>query len=149
MLKNGAVVDTLKGANPPELTRRVAALVQAHGSSSSAVAPSVPTEDKKASLHKRLADLIASHKVMAFIKGTPDAPQCGFSNKFVQILRKNNVEFGSFDILSDADVRQGLKEFSNWPTYPQLYANAKLVGGFDIVKELDAEGELVSSLEAQ
>lgn len=146
MLKNGVVVDTLKGANPPELTRRVAALVQAHGAVPSL---SSSADDKKAAqevLQKRLSDLVSSHKIMAFIKGTPDAPQCGFSNKFVQILKKNNVSFGSFDILSDADVRQGMKEYSNWPTYPQLYANAKLIGGFDIVKELDADGELLPAL---
>ena len=78
--------------------------------------------------------------------GTPDEPKCGFSNKFCQILKKNGIEFGYFDILSDNSVRQGLKEYSNWPTYPQLYVRGKLIGGYDIVKELDEEGELLATI---
>lgn len=79
---------------------------------------------------------------MAFIKGTPAAPQCGFSRRFVELLKKEKITFGSFNILSDPGVRDGLKKFSNWPTYPQLYVNGELVGGLDVCTELAEQGEL-------
>ena len=79
---------------------------------------------------------------MLFMKGNPAAPQCGFSSKIVNILNEAGVKFSTFDILSDEEVRQGLKKYSNWPTYPQLYVKAKLIGGLDIVKEMHEGGEL-------
>lgn len=93
-------------------------------------------------LENRLGTLIGREGVMLFMKGAPDAPQCGFSRKMVALLREENVAFGDFDILQDDSVRQGLKKYSNWPTYPQLYANGALVGGLDIAKELSAAGTL-------
>ncbi|KAM1138945.1 hypothetical protein PS1_037065 [Malus domestica] len=100
----------------------------------------------KDTLEDRLKKLITSSQVMVFIKGTPDAPRCGFSSKVVNALREEGVSFGSFDILSDEDVRQGLKVFSNWPTFPQLYYKGELIGGCDIVMELKSNGELKSTL---
>ncbi|XP_027346080.1 monothiol glutaredoxin-S17 isoform X2 [Abrus precatorius] len=97
-------------------------------------------------LQDRLKRLIASSPVMLFMKGTPDAPRCGFSSKVANALREEGVSFGSFDILSDEEVRQGLKVFSNWPTYPQLYYKSELIGGCDIVLELRNNGELKSTL---
>ncbi|RDY13558.1 Monothiol glutaredoxin-S17, partial [Mucuna pruriens] len=97
-------------------------------------------------IQDRLKKLIASSPVMLFMKGTPDAPRCGFSSKVVDALRQEGVSFGSFDILSDEEVRQGLKVFSNWPTYPQLYYKSELIGGSDIVLELRNNGELKSTL---
>jgi len=91
-------------------------------------------EDKEA-LHERLATLVKAAPVMLFMKGTPSAPQCGFSRQTVALLRENSVKYGFFNILADDDVRQGLKEFSDWPTFPQLYVEGELVGGLDIVKE--------------
>ncbi|EPE30855.1 Thioredoxin-like protein [Glarea lozoyensis ATCC 20868] len=91
-------------------------------------------EDKEA-LHERLATLVKAAPVMLFMKGTPSAPQCGFSRQTVALLRENSVKYGFFNILADDDVRQGLKEFSDWPTFPQLYVDGELVGGLDIVKE--------------
>ena len=82
------------------------------------------------------------------MKGSPDAPRCGFSRQIAELLAAEKVKFDSFDILSDEEVRQGLKTFSNWPTYPQLYADGKLLGGLDVVKELQEEGELLDSLPA-
>jgi len=102
----------------------------------------VPAKAKVQSLNDRLASLINSHPVMVFMKGVPDAPKCGFSSKIVGILNQEGIKFGSFDILSDEEVRQGLKTYSNWPTYPQVYAKGKLVGGLDILKELQEQGEL-------
>ncbi|XP_068640886.1 monothiol glutaredoxin-S17-like [Aristolochia californica] len=97
-------------------------------------------------LEDRLKRLVSSSPTMLFMKGTPDAPRCGFSSKVVDALRKEGVSFGSFDILSDEEVRQGLKTFSNWPTFPQLYHDGELVGGCDIVLELQSSGELKSTL---
>lgn len=100
----------------------------------------------EATVEDRLKKLIASSPVMLFMKGTPDAPRCGFSSKVVDALRAEGVSFGSFDILTDEEVRQGLKVFSNWPTFPQLYYKGELIGGCDIVMELRDNGELKSTL---
>jgi len=91
-------------------------------------------EDKEA-LHKRLSTLVKAAPVMLFMKGTPSAPQCGFSRQLVALLRENSVKYGFFNILADDDVRRGLKEFADWPTFPQLWVDGELVGGLDIVKE--------------
>lgn len=101
---------------------------------------------QKQTLEDRLMKLITSSPVMLFMKGTPDAPKCGFSSKVVNALNEEGVEFGSFDILSDEEVRQGLKTLSNWPTFPQLYYKGELMGGCDIVMELKDSGELKSTL---
>jgi Grx4 family monothiol glutaredoxin len=93
----------------------------------------VPPENAKEALFTRLADLVKAASVMLFMKGTPSAPQCGFSRQIVGILRENNVKYGFFNILADEDVRQGLKEFADWPTFPQLWIKGELVGGLDIV----------------
>jgi len=79
---------------------------------------------------------------MVFMKGTASAPRCGFSSQAVALLSSITNKFGSFDILEDEAVRNGLKIFSNWPTYPQLYADGKLVGGLDVMKELHENAEL-------
>ncbi|XP_031396420.1 monothiol glutaredoxin-S17 [Punica granatum] len=102
--------------------------------------------ERKESLEDRLKNLIGSSPVMLFIKGTPDAPRCGFSSKVVNALKEDGIPFGSFDILTDEEVRQGLKTFSNWPTFPQLYYKGELVGGCDIVLDLKNGGELKSTL---
>lgn len=78
--------------------------------------------------------------------GSPDAPQCGFSRTIVGILREENIEFSSFDILRDETVRAGLKTFSDWPTYPQLYVKGEFIGGLDVIKEMQKEGALKSQL---
>ncbi|CZR53781.1 probable glutaredoxin [Phialocephala subalpina] len=93
------------------------------------------TKESKEELHKRLSTLVKAAPVMLFMKGTPSAPQCGFSRQTVAILRENSVKYGFFNILADDEVRQGLKEFADWPTFPQLWVNGELVGGLDIIKE--------------
>ncbi len=97
-------------------------------------------------VRSRIEGLIRSNKVMLFMKGTKQFPACGFSNAVVQILKKEGVSFETFNILSDPEVRQGLKEYSNWPTYPQLYVGGKFVGGCDIVTEMHQSGELATVL---
>ncbi len=97
-------------------------------------------------LRTRLEGLIQQNRVMLFMKGTRQFPACGFSNAVVQILKKEGAPFETFNILADADVRQGLKEYSNWPTFPQLYVDGKLVGGCDIITEMHDNGELAAVL---
>ncbi|KAI7787029.1 monothiol glutaredoxin-4 [Diaporthe eres] len=92
-------------------------------------------EKAKEELNKRLEELVKAAPVMLFMKGTPSGPQCGFSRQMVALLRENSVKYGFFNILADDEVRQGLKEFADWPTYPQLWIEGELVGGLDIVKE--------------
>jgi monothiol glutaredoxin len=85
---------------------------------------------------------IQSHDVKLFMKGTPRFPQCGFSSAVVQILDYLGVRYGTMNVLADDDVRQGIKEFSDWPTIPQLYVKGEFVGGCDIVREMFEKGEL-------
>src|SRR5580693_4498689 len=97
---------------------------------------------------ERIKQDIADHAVVLYMKGTPVFPQCGFSAAVVQILTTLGVKFKGIDVLADPEIRQGIKEFSNWPTVPQLYVNGKFVGGCDIVIEMHANGELDKELRA-
>ena len=90
----------------------------------------------------RINDMVKNNKVFLFMKGTPSFPQCGFSARAVAILQEVNTPFESFNVLDDEDVRQGVKEYGNWPTIPQLYINGELVGGSDILMEMYQAGEL-------
>jgi Grx4 family monothiol glutaredoxin len=100
-------------------------------------------------LEDRLRKLIRRHSIMLFMKGLPSRPQCGFSREIVQILEDEKVAFDAFDILQDEEIRQGLKTWSEWPTYPQLYVEGELIGGLDIVKEMQADGSLQDILRQQ
>jgi Grx4 family monothiol glutaredoxin len=152
-LHAGSLVDSVMGADVPALHNKVK---QHDLSAAIASEPEVPITAPTAagaaaapqSLDDRLRALTHKAPVMLFMKGTPDEPRCGFSRTAVALLREEKVDFDTFDILSDEEVRQGLKKFSNWPTYPQLYGDGKLLGGLDIMKELKEEGELKSSLPA-
>ncbi|KAL2860933.1 PICOT family protein [Aspergillus lucknowensis] len=141
----GSVNGTGSGNNtiPPPLTAvpredapttATQAPVGAGGQGAGAAAALTPEQSKEA-LFARLAELVKAAPVMLFMKGTPSAPQCGFSRQLVSILRERSVKYGFFNILADEDVRQGLKEFADWPTFPQLWVDGELVGGLDIVKE--------------
>ena len=99
-----------------------------------AAAPALTPEQSREALFARLAELVKAAPVMLFMKGTPSSPQCGFSRQLVGILRERSIKYGFFNILADEDVRQGLKEFADWPTFPQLWVNGELVGGLDIVR---------------
>ncbi|XP_059609878.1 glutaredoxin 3 [Phlebotomus argentipes] len=101
---------------------------------------------EKGKLEERLKALISRHPVMIFMKGDRSAPRCGFSKQLIAIVNETGVSYDTFDILTDEDVRQGLKTFSDWPTYPQVYVKGELIGGLDIVKELLASGELKATL---
>ncbi len=90
----------------------------------------------------RIKDDIAQNPVTLFMKGTPVFPQCGFSAAVVQILTQMGVKFKGVDVLADPEIRQGIKEFSSWPTIPQLYVKGEFVGGCDIIREMYEAGEL-------
>ena len=92
--------------------------------------------------NEKIKKIIKENKVCLFMKGTPDTPQCGFSMTVSNILKHLNIEFRGINVLDDEDLRQGIKDFSDWPTIPQLYVKEEFVGGCDIVKELFEKGEL-------
>lgn len=97
---------------------------------------------------ERIQQQLASQPVVLYMKGTPDFPQCGFSSRVVQILEMCNAQYRAINIFEDQELREALKEFSNWPTYPQLYINGELIGGCDIVTDLYNKGELQTMLSA-
>lgn len=106
----------------------------APGPNDPATAPQMSSmQDQEEEMKKRLAELVNAAPVMLFMKGTPSTPQCGFSRQLVGVLRQEGVRYGFFNILADEDVRQGLKVWADWPTFPQLWIGGELVGGLDIV----------------
>ncbi len=107
----------------------------------------IAAADKTKPLKEQIEGLLKSDKVVLFMKGNVNMPQCGFSANTSAILNQVGVGYKTFNILSDQDIRQGLKEYSNWPTFPQLYVNGELVGGNDIVTEMYKTGELQKLLQ--
>ena len=95
----------------------------------------------------KIENLIKDNEVCLFMKGTPDAPQCGFSMAVINVLKHLNVNFKSINVLENENLRQGIKDFSDWPTIPQLYVKKEFVGGCDIIKEMFEKGELKKLLE--
>ncbi|RHZ56809.1 hypothetical protein CDV55_105682 [Aspergillus turcosus] len=133
-LRSGQVLGSIRGSDP---TRVRNALDRHTGANATAVpaAPAATAKLSKEALVARLTELVNATPVMVFMKGTPKSPQCCFSRRLVGILREHNVDYDFFNVLADEDVRQGLKEFADWPTYPQLWVDGELVGGLDIVRE--------------
>eukprot|EP01138_Halocafeteria_seosinensis_P009107 gb/GECG01009307.1/.p1 GENE.gb/GECG01009307.1/~~gb/GECG01009307.1/.p1 ORF type:complete len:446 (+),score=75.19 gb/GECG01009307.1/:1-1338(+) len=136
-IKKGKHIGTHQGITGAELVQRITSYKNGVVNDEA---------DDKAKLNSRLKKLVNGASVMVFMKGSPSAPRCKFSRALVDILNEKGISYGSFDILQDEPVRQGLKEYSNWPTYPQVYVAGKLVGGLDIIKELKEEGELDEAL---
>ncbi|KAJ7946976.1 Monothiol glutaredoxin-related [Quillaja saponaria] len=132
--KDGKATDTLEGADPSSLANKVAKVAGAvnHGE------PAAPTS----------LGMVAGPTILEAVKefakenGSPEEPKCGFSQKVVEVLKEEKVKFGSFDILSDNEACEGLKRFSNWPTFPQLYCNGELLGGCDIAIAMHESGKL-------
>ena len=100
-------------------------------------------------INEKIKDLIKSNDVCLFMKGTPDSPQCGFSMAVSNVLKHLKVNFNGINVLEDENLRQGIKEFSDWPTIPQLYIKGEFVGGCDIITELYQNGELQTMLSAE
>ena len=96
----------------------------------------------------RIKKMVNDNQVFLFMKGTPDFPQCGFSMRAAAIVKALEVPYDSFDVLSDPEIRQGIKSFSNWPTIPQLYVKGEFVGGSDIMMEMWESGELEKLVES-
>lgn len=101
------------------------------------------------SIQEEIQNLIDSNKIVLFMKGTADFPQCGFSGKVAHILNLCDAEYKDVNVLENPDIRQGIKDFSKWPTIPQLYINGEFIGGCDIVTELYESGELQKQLQDQ
>ena len=151
--KTSAVLGKVAGANPPALAAMFASVAAkaaaAASSAAAAPAPAATATDATADqsvLDARLRTLTHAARVMVFIKGSPQEPKCKFSRQLVTILEQHKVVFASFDILSDPAVRAGIKVFSNWPTFPQIYVSGTLIGGLDIVKEHVDDGDLLEIL---
>ncbi|KAF9945266.1 Glutaredoxin 3 [Mortierella alpina] len=160
IVKEGTVVDRVEGANAPELAKVIAkyskstssplptqsSTMAAAGHAAPSVAPPTMSPEE---MNARLKELTSSSSVMAFIKGTPTAPRCQFSRQLLEILTAQNIRFSSFNILADDEVRQAMKTFSDWPTFPQVYVKGEFVGGLDVVKELVASGEFQALVPAE
>lgn len=152
---DGAVVDRIDGGEDVALVTQYYSKLLNFTSSEENQSQSTQQEQKQKetkteqqTLNGRLRSLVSSSPIMLFLKGTPNAPRCGFSRQAIEVLTSSNVSFGYFDIMEDDAVRQGLKSYSDWPTYPQLYVRGELVGGLDIMKEMtEDEGGLVDQLE--
>ncbi|XP_024945075.1 glutaredoxin-3 isoform X2 [Cephus cinctus] len=140
LIRNSKVLDRVDGANPSVLAQKLKHQLTAKDS----VPIDIPKP--KENIEIRLKRLINQAPCMLFMKGNPATPRCGFSRTIVSILDSYKADYQTFDILQDNDVREGLKKFSNWPTYPQLYLNGELVGGLDIIKEMSEAGELEDML---
>ena len=93
-------------------------------------------------INERIKDIISKNDVVLFMKGTAEMPQCGFSMTVSNILKELKVKFNGVNVLADPEIRQGIKDFSNWPTVPQLYVKGEFIGGCDIAKEMYEKGEL-------
>ncbi|KAK9680551.1 Glutaredoxin [Popillia japonica] len=93
-----------------------------------------------------IKNLVEGQKVVVFMKGVPEQPRCGFSNAVVQIMRMHGVKYEAHDVLQDEDLRQGIKEYSNWPTIPQVFINGEFVGGCDILLQMHQSGDLIEEL---
>jgi monothiol glutaredoxin len=93
-------------------------------------------------VHEKIEEFIKDNQVVLFMKGTKEAPQCGFSSQVVQILNSHNSDFSDVNVLDDWNIREGIKSYSSWPTIPQLYVNKKFIGGCDIIMDLERKGEL-------
>jgi len=154
LIRNGQVLETVSGSSAVKVRNAIETHAKQSGQANAApgqhntttsnghaasaedtngdVSVQDPAKAKE-ELFKRLGDLVKAAPVMLFMKGTPSEPKCGFSRQLVAILRENAVKYGFFNILADDEVRQGLKEFADWPTYPQLWVDGELVGGLDIV----------------
>lgn len=141
LLKNKQILQKVVGADATELRKQV--------NNASQIGSTFTSGNTKQDLESKLKSLIHKAPVTLFMKGSPQEPRCGFSRQTIEILKNENCQFAYFDILSDNEVREGLKKFSDWPTYPQLYINGELIGGLDILKEMVQTGEFKSMIPAK
>ncbi|KAJ3782760.1 glutaredoxin [Lentinula aff. detonsa] len=155
LLRGHTLLQRITGADAPALTSAVAKFATGSSVNPQSKTDLLPVkasdtviekEDPSEDLESRMTRLMNQSQVVLFMKGSPDAPRCGFSRRICGLLRDQKVEFTHFDILSDENVRQGLKKRNDWPTFPQLIINGEFVGGLDIVQEMVENGELAEAL---
>ena len=127
--KDGKEVDKIHGFHPTDIKN----LIVKHTFSQNHAKEAEP--ESKEDLTERIKRLINHNRVTLFMKGNPQTPKCGFSRTMIGLLDEHKIDYWTFDILEDPEVRQGLKEYSDWPTYPQLYLDGELLGGLDVIKE--------------
>ncbi|XP_055304637.1 glutaredoxin 3 [Sitodiplosis mosellana] len=139
-IRSGMAIDRIDGVDIASLSLKCKSFVDKNASAGAG------DGDSQTNLNDRLKALINRAKVMIFMKGDRNTPRCGFSKQLIQIINETKVNYDTFDILTDEEVRQGLKVYSDWPTYPQVYVAGELIGGLDIIKELVENNELVSTL---
>ncbi|XP_047344457.1 glutaredoxin-3 [Vespa velutina] len=140
LYRDEEIIDRIDGVNPALLIEKVKKHLTSQDSTQTDIV------SPKDTLEARLKKLINHAPCMLFMKGNREHPRCGFSRTMIALLDSHRTEYQTFDILQDNAVREGLKKFSNWPTYPQLYINGELIGGLDIVKEMSDSGDLDSML---
>ena len=130
-------------------SRRPSASYRSRASDSPAPEPPPPPPPPRSAeeIHAEIDADVKAHKVVLFMKGTPSAPQCGFSAAVADILQRMNVDFEARDVVANSELRQGVKEYTDWPTLPQVFINHEFVGGCDIVREMEESGELRSLLD--
>ncbi|KAJ5887980.1 thioredoxin [Penicillium taxi] len=133
-LRSDQVLELIRGSDP---TKVCDALNRHAGVNVTTVLtiPALKSKESNDALNARLTKLVKAAPVMLFLKGTPDSPMCRFSRRLVRILREHGIDYNYFNVLGDENVREGLKEFGDWPTFPQLWVDGELVGGLDIVRE--------------
>lgn len=142
VLRGHTLLARIEGAGAVALTDAITKHVGAAPFSYTEKPPAAMSESDSEAHEERLRRLMNQSTVVLFMKGSPDAPRCGFSRKICGLLRDNKISFSHFDILTDEAVRQGLKKLNDWPTYPQLIVKGEFVGGLDIVQEMVDNGEL-------
>lgn len=168
LLRGHTLLSRISGANAPALNEALAQHIagpQQHlgNASTTSATPAAangaytpaaaeddePREETEQEIEERCKAIMKKDKVVLFMKGTPDAPRCGFSQKTVALLRQQGVKFDYYDILQDEGVRQGMKKLNDWPTFPQIIVHGELIGGLDILKESVESGEFQELLQGQ
>ncbi|CCF55674.1 hypothetical protein KAFR_0A02360 [Kazachstania africana CBS 2517] len=139
LIQNGSILKEQSGADPKDFINTLEECKKFISNQQAKDEDGLEEEDEEAETEEEIADrlskLVKAAPVMLFMKGNPSEPKCGFSRQIVGILREHQVRFGFFDILKDDAIRQSMKKFSDWPTFPQLYINGEFQGGLDIIKE--------------
>lgn len=141
VIQGHALLARIEGGDAAQLKEAITKHLESNPSSTNSHPPSPPSSETEEQLEARMRDIMHQSAVVLFMKGEPNAPRCGFSRSAVALLREKDVTFTHFDILSDENVRQGLKKLNDWPTFPQFIVQGEFVGGLDVVKEMKDSGE--------
>ncbi|CAF1541135.1 unnamed protein product [Didymodactylos carnosus] len=143
------LIDRVDGFNQSELIKKVKLHLNTIGIVNTTTTDQQQSTQLTKDTEQRIQQLLNRSPIILFMKGTPTNPQCGFSRQACHILDENNIKFDYFDILSDTNLREQLKKYSNWPTYPQLYMNGELLGGLDIMKQMIETGDFQTKVKLQ